>query len=116
MIRIEIDDNLAGLREFHLKAGWAPAFTEGHPLHGVQLRDALRLNVLPTFNHSVWRSLTASIPTALSPTQITSVYRFHSELDELVALKERRDLVPTDQVGAIEKALTRLIEGGNPLS
>jgi hypothetical protein len=116
MICIEIEENLARLREFQLKASQAPTFTEGHPLSAVQKCDALRLKALPRFNHSVWRSLTASIPTALSPKKITSVYRFHGELDELVAPKERRDLGPSDHAAAIEKALTRAIEDGNRLS
>jgi hypothetical protein len=116
MIYIEIKDNLARLREFQSRVSRAPTFAQGHPLSAVQKCDALRLNALPTFNHSVWRGLTASIPSALSRKKIVSAYRFHSELDELVVLKERRDLVPSDHAAAIKEALTRLIEDGNRLS
>ena len=115
MIRIEIEDNLARVGEFLIKANEAPTFRES-PLSAVQRCDALRLNALPTFNHSVWRSLTASIPTALSSKKITRVYRFHGQLDELVVLKERHDLVPSEHARAVEEAITRIIENGNPLS
>jgi len=116
MICIEIKDNLARLQEFWLKANQASTFSERPPLSAVQKCDALRLNALPTFNHSVWRSLTASIPTALTPEKVARVYRFHSQLNELVVLKERHDLTPSEHADAVEKALARIIENGNPLS
>ena len=115
IICIEIEDNLARLREFLIKANEASTFGES-PLSAVQKRDALRLKALPTPNHSVWRSLTASVATALSPTKITRVYRFHGQLDELVVLKERHDLVPSEHADAVEKALMLIIGNGNPLS
>jgi hypothetical protein len=99
MICIEIEDNLARLREFPIKANEAPTFRES-PLSAMQKCDALRLKALPTFNHSVWRSLMASIPTALSSRKITRVYRFHGQLDGLVVLKERHDLVPSEHADA----------------
>ena len=116
MVRIEIEDNLAKLREFQSRSNQASTFSEGRSPSAVQRCDALRLNALPTFKHCSWRSLMASIPTALSPKKITRVHHFQSQLTELVALKQRHDLVPSEHADAVEKALKRIIENGNPLS
>lgn len=115
MISIENEDNLARLREFQIKANGACTFSES-PLSTLQRCDALRLNTLPTPEHSVWRSLTASIPTALSSKKIKCIYRFHGQLDELVVLKERHDLAPSEHARVLEETLTGIIEKGNPLS
>ena len=114
MICVEIEENLARLNEFRSNTENASTFSKS-PLSEVQKNDALRLNALSTLGHSVWRSLTTSIPTALNPNQIRSVYRFHARLDELAVLKERHNAAPSEHAAAIKEALTRLIEDGNPL-
>jgi hypothetical protein len=114
MICVEIEENLARLKEFRSNTENASTFSDS-PLSEVQKNDALRLNVLPTLGHSIWRSLTTSIPTALNPDEIRSVYRFHGRLDELAVLKNHDNAAPSEHAAAIKEALTRLIDDGNPL-
>jgi hypothetical protein len=115
MVCTEIEDNLSRLRDFRVAVNQVSRFSNGHPMSVVQKNDELRLKALPTFHHSVWRSLTASIPTALTPAEIRGVHRFQVQLDELAVVKERLDLPPSQRADAIEEAITRLIENGNPL-
>ena len=115
MVCVEVEDNLLRLSDFRAKAHQAAIFSSGHPLSAVQEGDALRHNVLPALSHVVWGSLTALIPTALTPEEIRRVFRFHAEVDELVAIKERDDLAPSEHRRVIEDAIARIIESGNPL-
>jgi len=105
MICTEIQENLSSLGDFRAAANQASKFPTGHSMSLVQKSDALRLNALPTFNHSVWRSLTASIPIALTPIEIRRVYRFHADLDDLATVKERHDLAPSSTRMRLTKPL-----------
>jgi len=113
MICIEIEDNLARLKQFWSSAESASTFSRS-PLSTLQKNDAFRFNPLPILGHRIWESLTASIPVALGADKIRKVHYFHAELDEISKLKEGDD-TPSKHAAHLREAIERVIQNGNPL-
>src|SRR3989442_672484 len=119
MISIEIDENLAKVREFADAVAGRVNFPAESPIALAQKSDALRSEPLPSFRRRYWeRTSTANIAETLSPVEIERVHQFYSQLDELTQLrtdKESKYSKRSEWRKAFEPVLKRLLERGNPL-
>jgi len=119
MISMEIDENLAKLREFSKAVNGRIAFPPESSIAIVQRSDALRSQPLPSVSRRYWETTpTPSIAEALSSAEIEGVHQFYAQLDELARLKTDKSEYPrrSEWRKAFEPVMQGLIERGNPLT
>lgn len=116
LIRIEIEGNLAALREFRASVEKQVTFWNAKHMVGAQRGDALSSIPLPTFSQRIWESLTPSLPVGLTVDEIRAVYRFYSDLEELKRLKSISRDPQSEWKDEIERIMNGLLEKAHLLS
>lgn|SRR6185295_5659648 len=118
MIKVEINDNLEHLGAFiALIERTARGHAPGSTLHIIARHDALRHFRLQPWNRRVWNSLTESIPLALNPHEIETVYFWYNQLEELARIEEQRTAFASEAEWAttFETLIQQILASGSPL-
>jgi hypothetical protein len=115
MLSVEIDDNVKALERFDAGIDLQLVFSETPVRKGMDRPQVLGVTQLPLWKHEYWRTLTASIPVALSPDEIRKCHEHHSLLDELTTIKGTPRSGTSTWHNVMEQKMSDLKEIGNPL-
>jgi hypothetical protein len=91
LLRLEMERNLEVLEEFWLKVTQLPVIEGGGTETGLQKRLRLVQLSLPQWEHLMWTSQAAQLPSALDEDQIKQMYTVHADLDLFRALRTAID-------------------------
>lgn len=115
MLSVEIEDNVKALERFDAGIDLQPVFSDPPVRKGIDRPEVLSVTQLPSWKHEYWRTLTTSIPLALSPDEIHKCHEHHSLLDELTVIKgTSRNKISTWH-NVMEQKMNDLKKKGNPL-
>lgn len=87
MLSLEIDQNLALLRDFWSKTKDVDLPEDKPDRHNLILVRRLSESPLPLWSHKMWESQMPLLATALSEEEIKQVHRHHNKLDAITAIR-----------------------------